>query len=237
MEKVQAVVFLLFVLIFTVIQGACSSSEERDCNWLLKVEETIPVMEDGLTIEYTLVLIAYKMGGKDVYGSYEGVAYIGSRMDASGLSGIFAKITGGFDTDIYVNNLSFELEPFDREEYARYGSSERHSLPPLADYDSMALLSPVMKGHTNLNPFIEIIGGFPGGYFDSGGGEASVAMKIAVNSGKVYVEIPSICNESFEGTITGSPKINEKKYQDEIKKLEEQMEKGVEERAKEKGDK
>lgn len=164
MEKVQAVVFLLFVLIFTVIQGACSSSEERDCNWLLRVEETIPVMEDGLTIEYTLVLIAFKMGGKDVYGSYEGAAYIGSRMNASGLSGIFAKITDGFDTDIYANNLSFELEPFDREEYARYGSSERHSLPPLADYDSMALLSPVMKGHTNHNPFIEIIDGFAGGY-------------------------------------------------------------------------
>jgi len=63
-----------------------TSDDALECNWLLKVDQTIPITEDELTVNYTLVLIAQKNGGKDVYGTYEGAAFIGSELDASNLS-------------------------------------------------------------------------------------------------------------------------------------------------------
>ena len=52
----------------------------------MKVDQTIPITKNELTVNYTLVLIAQKNGGKDVYGTYEGAAFIGSELDASNLS-------------------------------------------------------------------------------------------------------------------------------------------------------
>lgn len=38
-----------------------SNNELLDCNWVLNVDQTIPVKDqDGMTVEYTLVLIAEK---------------------------------------------------------------------------------------------------------------------------------------------------------------------------------
>jgi hypothetical protein len=56
------------------VKGAGSANPKPDgdmleCNWLLKVDQTIPVKDGDVTINHTLVLIARKEGGKDVYGA------------------------------------------------------------------------------------------------------------------------------------------------------------------------
>ncbi|MGI6152129.1 MAG: hypothetical protein ACOYIR_09320 [Christensenellales bacterium] len=176
-----------------------------ECNWVLKVDHTIPVTTDGLTVNYTLVLIAQKVGGTDVYGTYEGAAYIASVLDASNLSNEFFEVTGGFDLQAYANDLSFELVPYDIEEYSRYGIAEDDiPLAPLVRYESMALLSPEMTGGGVLNPYV-LGDNVTAGYYDTACGTAPVAMKIVVNSGKVEVTVPSLTYESFKGLLLGEP--------------------------------
>lgn len=46
--------------------------EALECDWIIKVDQTIPVTEDGLTVNYTLVLIAQKTGGEDTIGDMMG---------------------------------------------------------------------------------------------------------------------------------------------------------------------
>ena len=111
----------------------------------MKVDQTIPITKNELTVNYTLVLIAQKNGGKDVYGTYEGAAFIGSTLDASNLSNSFLQVTGDFDIRVFANNLSFELVPYDKEGYSRYGIGV-DGVPDvlLVEYEYMALFSPEM---------------------------------------------------------------------------------------------
>lgn len=195
--------------------------EALECDWLLKVDQTIPVAEDGLTVNYTLVLIAQKTGGTDVYGTYEGAAYIESTLDASSLSNDFLDVTGGFDIRVYANNLRFEIVPYDRETYARYEIGE-DGVPdvPLVDYESMALLSPEMTGRGLVDPHVtgENV---DAGYTGSSGGTVPVPVKIAVKAGKVHVTIPFLnMDRTFEGLLLGDPAGSGEDYRQAMERID-----------------
>ncbi|HOM43149.1 MAG TPA: hypothetical protein PK481_06415 [Bacillota bacterium] len=230
MRKRTISVLVAITFLFLPLLGGCSpnASPEKsgeaplECDWTIKVDQTIPIKEGDVTVNYSLVLIAQKTGGTDVYGTYEGAAYIGSQLDASELSKEFVKIGGGFDVNAFANNLSFEIEPFDKERYSAYGSKDKASLAPLAEYESMALLSPEMKGGAIIDVDVKAIDGTQGGYNDSGIGASPVDMKIAIYSGKVHVDIPVLnIDRSFEGLITGDPKRNNEEYRQVVEKIEE----------------
>lgn len=197
------------------------SDEALECDWLLKVDQTIPITEDELTVNYTLVLIAQKTGGKDVYGTYEGAAFIGSTLDASNLSNSFLEVAGGFDINVFANNLSFEVVPYDKEGYSRYEIGE-DGVPdvPLVDYEAMALLSPEMTGTGLVNP--SVTGeNVSAGYTGSSGGTAPVVMKIAVKSGKAEVVVPFLnMDRSFEGLLTGDPLRDGEDYRQGIDRID-----------------
>lgn len=234
---VMLVLMLQFVLSGCSPEGAGAGSSEASSkvlerNWTLKVDQTIPVKDGDLTINHTLVLIAQKKGGENIYGTYEGAAYVGSHLDISPLAKILVKLSGGYDIDIFANNLSFEIEPFDMNRYSAYGSKDDTSLAPLVQYDSMAMLSPEMKGGIIINPTIKGSDGLQASYEASGGGTAPVPMKIAIESGKVHVNIPTIVSETFEGTITSDTKIIDETYQQVMKRIEELMKEADEETAK-----
>lgn len=232
MRRKKIIVIVVLVLMFQTILSSCApdgtdpgnpdgkgASLER--NWTLKVDQTIPVKDGDVTVNHTLVLIAQKKGGENIYGTYEGAAYIGSHLDISPLAKILVKLSGGFDIDIFANNLSFEIEPFDMNRYSAYESKDKASLAPLVQYDSMALLSPVMEGGIIINPTIKGSDGLQGSYEASGGGSAPVPMKIAIKGGKVHVNIPTIVSETFEGTITSDTRISDETYQQVMKRIEE----------------
>jgi len=232
MKEPKFVAILVLVLVLPVMLISCNigtsgsaspnaNGNKAEGNWLLKVDQTIPVKEGDVTVNYTLVLIAWKEGGKNVHGTYEGAAYIGSHLDISPLSKLLVQLSGGFDIDIFANNLNFKIEPFDKIKYSVYGSKDKASLAPLVKYESMALLTPEMKGGVIINPSVKSKNGLQGSYKKSGKGEGPVPMKIGIKSGKVHVSIPSIVGETFEGTITCDPQINEEEYQQALKRIEE----------------
>ena len=226
MNKLIACVCIITLVTLFVISGCTPGTDSAapsvartetptesplDCNWVLKVDQTIPVTTDGLTVNYTLVLIAQKAGGTDVYGAYEGAAYIASELDASNLSNAFLDVTGGFHIEAFANNLSFEIVPYDKEKYSRYGIGKDEAPDvPLVEYESMALISPEMTGSGVLNP--DVSGeNVNAGYHDSGSGTALVALKIAVKSGKVEATVPMFNTDSFEGILVGEP--DDEQYQ------------------------
>lgn len=173
------------------------------CNWVLQVDQTIPVEKEGLTVHYTLVLVAQKTGGTDVYGTYEGAAYIACRLDASYLSNQYFDVTGGFDVTAYTDALSFDIVPYDIQNYAHYGLADGElAMPELVQHESMALLSPEMTGVGELNPFF-FGENVRAGYYGTSSGTAPVPMKILVSSGKVQVSVPSFTDKRFEGMLLG----------------------------------
>lgn len=232
----HSMVIILFVIVFLL--SACTPSPAPepgapeqpdapvpddaplDCDWTLHVDQTIPIESDGMTVNYTLVLIAQKIGGTDVYGTYEGAAYIGTSLDASNLSNAFIDVTGGFDMHAFANNLSFELVPYDIEAYSRYDVGEGEApIAPLVSYESMALISPEMTGGGVLNPNVTDIQGMNMGYEAEAFGTEAVTMKITVNSGMVQVVVPSFnISHSFEGRLLGDPGTL---YEDAMDKIEE----------------
>lgn len=235
MKKLNIFILLIFLVSACLFPGcspgtggAAKSVETEkaaegplECNWLLKVDQTIPVTTDELTVNYTLVLIAQKVGGTDVYGTYEGAAYFGSELDASNLSNSFLDVTGGFNIKAFANNLSFQIVPYDKEKYSRYGIGENEApVVPLVDYESMALFSPQMTGSGVLNPHVtgENVNA---GYNDSASGTAPVTIKIAVKSGKADVDVPTFnVGSSFKGLLLGDPQQSGEEYQQGMARVE-----------------
>lgn len=212
------------------IQGV-NGDEPLDADWIIYVDQTIPITKDGLTTEYTLVLAARKAGGKDVYGTYEGAAYISCKLDMSELTSEFMKIMGGFDIQAYSNAFSFDVVPFINDEYTNYGKSE-DSIPmmSLVEYESMALVSPNMTGTGIINPNISGQNGEIVNFDEDVSGTLPIPIAIAIKSGKVYVTLPTIQMEySYEGIITGEPQESSAKYQLAIARLEELIEEAASE--------
>lgn len=178
-----------------------------DCNWLLSVNQTIPKTENGLTTNYTLTLVAQKSGGQDVYGAYKGAAYVNVSLDASNLSNEVMSVLGGFNMTAYSFDVSFSMTPYDIESYSSYGLKDGEPpLAPLVQYESMALISPMMTGSGTLNPSVSGAQGEHGGINQAAQGTAAIPMKITVNSGKVTVSVPSFnMGNSFSGTLLGTP--------------------------------
>lgn len=207
----------------TVTNGSAEKPKDGplECDWILKVDQTIPVTTDELTVNYTLVLIAQKTGGTDVYGTYGGAAYIGGNLDASNLSNSFLDVTGGFDIKAYANNLSFEIVPYDKEKYSRYGMGKDEApVVPLVGYESMALISPQMAGSGIINP--NVTGeNVNAGYSDTASGSAPITMEITVKSGRAEVDVPSFnMGHSFEGLLIGEPLNSNDEYQQAMDKIE-----------------
>lgn len=199
------------------------NNQAVDCVWTLHVDQTIPVDTDGMTINYTLVLIAQKAGGQDVNGMYEGAAYLACQLDASNLSNEVFNVSGGFDVHAFANNLSFEVTDYNVQDYSDYGvSGGAAALAPLVQYESMALLTPDMQGSGVLNPSITGVQGEHGGINESVSDSTAVPMKITVNSGQAAVDIPSFnIDKSFKGSLTGIPVGQDNGYEEAKAKIEE----------------
>jgi hypothetical protein len=218
--------------------SAAPADAPVDCDWTMFVEQTIPKTVDGLTINYELMLVAQKSGGKDVNGTYKGVAYVGVNFDASQMNSDVLKMLGGFNVNACTYDLTFDVVGFDNEKYSEYGLEG--DLPPLAQlvqYQSMALVTPQMTGTGTLDTSITGIQGEHGGTSDSNSGSTSVAMRMTVDSGKVTVDIPSFqLTHKFEGMVTGvpiggSPDDQIQQAADQIKTLMDQAEAESEEAA------
>ncbi|MDF2521141.1 MAG: hypothetical protein K0R84_1769 [Clostridia bacterium] len=114
-------------------------------SWLIQSSDSkkftynIPTVDKPLDITITLNLVAWKHGGNDVYGDYEGRALITFDVDYSKLSDGDVSISGNAFTDS-IGDMSFEITPYDRDEYdkIRKSGSEDLSLAPLRVFSGMS---------------------------------------------------------------------------------------------------
>jgi hypothetical protein len=180
-----------------------------EANWTLHVDQTIPVEKDGMTVNYTLVLIAEKQGGTDIYGSYTGNANIKVEMDASKLSNEVIKMFGGFNMEASSEELKFDIVPHNADAYHEYYSYEPNvifPLKPIRDYNGMALISPSMKGSGSINLQAEGIQGEKLENNESEAGTETIPMRILVSDLNVLVEVPIFkLTGYFNGQLLGEP--------------------------------
>lgn len=111
--------------------------------WLIEVSETknftytIPNGSGGvIDMSAELYFIAWKAGGKEMFGQYEGRALVAFDMDLSkaGTGGV--TVAGGAMDDSISNNISFELIPEQQEAITANG--EDIDLAPLVNFIGQA---------------------------------------------------------------------------------------------------
>lgn len=203
--------------------GGPSDEGPEGLDWTINVDDTIsgkyqlPV--GGKAIEYniTLRLAAWKSGGEEVYGSYEGEAYILFEFDESGLSDADYLYMGGGTFNRRCEKLEFEVEVYDREEVnqkiIQLPDTNTISIMPLRAYNAMASSSSFWSTMLQMNQTVssrksgdtlsQIVGG--------SGESSSDAMGIDfyIDNEHVTVDIPTYrltwhCGY-FTGTVVSSP--------------------------------
>lgn len=187
-----------------------ASAVPVEANWTLHVNETIPVEKDGVTVNYTLVLVADKQGGTDIYGTYSGNAHIKVEMDASKLSDEVIKMVGGFKMEASAEELKFEVIPHNADAYQEYYTYEPTDavfpLKPVREYNGMALVSPNMKGAGSIDLQARGIQGEKLEKNESVTGTEAIPMRILVSDLDVLVEVPALkLTGYFKGQLTGEP--------------------------------
>lgn len=181
---------------------------ELEANWTLQVDQTITVDSEGLPVNHTLILVAKKTGGTDIYGSYEGTAYVRTQLDASVLSNEAFAVSGGFNIEYSSDAIAFDILPYDEDSFFAEmpdDSADVITLAPLAVFNGMARLSAEMQGNGAINPLIQGEH-VQGGYNAAQSGVVPMSMRIGVSNADVYIEIPSLkIGQMFKGMLTGDP--------------------------------
>ncbi len=122
---------------------AVDEPRASDPYWLIKVSDTknfsyaIPNGNGG-TIDMTATLhfIAWKKGGEEMFGQYEGRALVALDMDLGKAGDGGVTCTGGVMDDSISDNISFELIPVQQEAVTAKG--EDIDLAPLAKFIGQA---------------------------------------------------------------------------------------------------
>lgn len=182
---------------------------ELEADWTLHVNQTITVESEGLPVNHTLILVAKKTGGTDIYGSYEGLAYVRTQLDASVLSNEVLAVSGGFNIEYSSDTIQFDILPYDADSFFAEmptDSADVLTIAPLAEFNGMALLAPEMQGSGVINPLVQGIQGERAEYNTSTSDVVVMPMRIGVSNAEVYVEIPSLkTGQMFQGMLTGDP--------------------------------
>lgn len=199
-----------------------SGNGRPEYDWVMKVEQTIPKKyADGKTVEHTLVFIAKKEGGTDVTGTYHGAFCLRSKLDNSESSN---EVVYGFGRDV-----NFDVVAYDAEKFAGFGElgSDKGVQNPI-DYETMATFAQEMTGSAVFNPYVsEKYAGMGSGSNENESGSVLIPVKIAIKSGKVYVDFPTLdIEEIFEGQVTEVPLGDNSQYDEFMAKIEAMEEAG-----------
>lgn len=188
-------------------QPAATPESAIECNWTLHVDDTVTKTADGLTVKYNLVLIADKEGGIDETGIYTGTVHLTIDFDASQMSQEMLKVMGGFRVDVSADSFTFDIVGYNIETYSEFGITEGElPIPPLVQYDSMALATAQMSGEGSIDVFVKGPNA-QGGHKESASSALPVPLKIAITGGQVNIVIPMLnLDDSFDGMVTGTPK-------------------------------
>ncbi|NLX64855.1 MAG: hypothetical protein GX022_08815 [Clostridiaceae bacterium] len=199
-------------------------NELPECNWVMKVDQTIPKKyDDGTTVEHTLVFIAEKEGGTDVTGTYHGAFCLRSKLDISEFSNEGVEYTGGFDAYGFGNDVTFDIVAYDAQKFAKFGRIGDTGNPNLIDYETMAAFAHEITGSALLNPYVggRYAGMGSGGINATGSGSAIIPVKIAIKSGKVHVDFPTLdIGSMFEGQLIEVPLGDNSQYKETMDIIE-----------------
>lgn len=120
-------------------QSSDEPSESSGYNWLITTTDTkktsfnVPSTGKPIDITVTLYFVAWKNGGEDMFGEYEGRALIAFDGDMSKLTSEGISFTGGFMDDNICDNISFEMMPY-KQEVIQTDGTEDIDLAPLAKF-------------------------------------------------------------------------------------------------------
>ncbi len=189
----------------TPAQTPPPAEETKDCDWTLHVDDTIPVtFDDGITVNYTLILDAVKKGGKEDLGTYTGSAYFCMKLDTSKMPAVAVQLAGNVEEILKTKEFTFDIVAYDEDAYSSFESKD--AIAPLVEYDGMALISTPMAADGDVDLSFSGMRGEHGNLKDNSDGTYTVHMRLALRAGQVEVSLPGFpINTPFKGMLTGTP--------------------------------
>lgn len=193
------------------------SEAGQDYKWLIQVSDSkngnipVPMSDKSLNFKCTLYFVAWKNGGEDIYGTYEGRALITFDIDESKLSDKNVSVTGTAMLDSMMD-VNFEILPYDNEEYDRIKKSGTDDISPapLSTFTGMSAFTGMheaVKWETVKaidKKTGKMVLNVNNGSSDSQ--KYSIGINILVNNEKVTVDIPTYNStwklDFFRGSIT-----------------------------------
>lgn len=202
--------------------GKPSDMQPEGLDWTINVDDTIsgkyqlPGGGKALKYNITLRLAAWKSGGEEVYGRYEGEAYILFEFDESGLSDADYLYTGGGTFNRTCETLEFEVEVYDQEKLNQQTvplPDDIVSVVPLRTFYAMASSKSVWSTILQMDQTVSSRkSGDTLSQIEGGSGESSsdnMGIDLFIDNGHVTVDIPTYrltwnCGY-FTGTVVSSP--------------------------------
>lgn len=192
-------------------------------DWTINADDTISgkyqLPGGGKALDYniTLRLVAWKSGGEEVYGSYEGEAYILFEFDESGLSDADYLYMGGGTFNRRCEKLEFEVKVFDREAVNQkiipLPDTDTISIMPLRNFNAMAYSDSVWSTMLHMDQTVQDRkSGDTLSQIEGGSGESSsdvMGIDLFIDNEHVTINIPTYrltweCGY-FTGTVVSSP--------------------------------
>lgn len=201
--------------------GIQAGVKSEGLDWTINVDDTISgsyeLPAGGKTLKYdiTLRMVAWKSGGADVRGTYEGEAYILFRFDESGLSDADYHYMGGGAFNRRCERLKFEIGVYDQEKLNQQTIPfpDAVSVAPLRNFNAMASFESVWSAILQMNQTVEgresgsVLSDMKG-EFDEGSDD-NMGVVLLIDDEHVTVDIPTYrltwnCGY-FSGTVISEP--------------------------------
>lgn len=199
--------------------------KNKENTYTLYCNDTVTVEEDDMITKYKLVIFATGNEGSGNSITFTGNILLDYGLDASqftGIGGAPIEGIGGFNISQFAQDFTFNVESFDLDKYAKYGTDTKEGelvIPPLISAQSMALITPNMSGTGHLGVTITGQTDSQGGYVKAETGETSidgsgpVVMKMYISDGMVTIEVPSLKKamgyKSFDAILTKNSSIRD----------------------------
>jgi len=166
---------------------------ETECNWTLEVSDTVTTEVKGYAFTCTLSIMAVKLGGTDVLGTYRGIVTLDYSYDMQQGNVSGNASGGGREVDAVIEVVAYDAE--------KYDSAGEAQLAQLIEYDAMAIGSLILSGSGDAN---ETAGG--AGWSTAESKTIAVPYRMAIDGGQVSIELYTTApGASFSGLITGTP--------------------------------
>ncbi len=195
-----------------------SDEKSKGYDWIIEVNDSkngsyaIPMSDKTMNFTVNLYFIAWKNGGNDIYGNYNGRALITFDIDNKSFSDEEINYSGNVLLDSLCDEINFKIAQYNKDEYDKIKKTgpEELSLAPLGTFNGMSIFSPMfIAGRWGSLKAVDKDSGkvvYDENYANQDDEKFPVSINLLTGGDRVTVDIPTYNSvwklDFFRGSIT-----------------------------------